>query len=304
MKHKVSVIIRAHGEAVFLNRTIESIENQIYLNQIVVVVDRPSHSLTKMLKSYNDKPYITLVDLDYINLSRALNLGLLHSRNNLVAIIDGDDTMNSNRLEMQANFLFEHEKIPVVGSSFFQIDSNDKIIKNVNMPLLLDKGSFTNWTFCPVAHSTVMFRKDVIVQYGGYSEKYELAEDYDLWIKINKHFAIYNLPDHLTNYRIHGTQTTSSNFLKISRVKVAVDIENGLSVRKKRAELLISNSVEEFYNRNTFNISLWHAVVFELILHQINLFINKKKTYKALCCRLILFSFFPKRLFRQIGSHD
>jgi len=300
MNHKVSVIIRAHGEAEFLNRTIESIENQKSLNQIIVVVDRPSHNLTKTLGNYKNKPYITLINLDYVNLSRALNLGILNSRNNLVAIIDGDDTMNLNRLEIQANFLTKNEKIPVVGSNFFKIDLNDKVINDVKMPPLLNKGSFIDWTFCPVAHSTVMFKKDIILEFGGYSEKYEFAEDYDLWMKINKHFAIYNLPEFLTNYRIHGTQTTASNFLKISRVKVAVDIENRLSGSKKSSELKLSNSVENFYNKNIFNIFLWYAVFFELTLHKINYFINKKKTYRILFYRLILFLFFPKKTFRKI----
>jgi glycosyltransferase involved in cell wall biosynthesis len=300
MNHKVSVIIRAHGEAEFLNKTIESIENQKSLNQIIVVVDRPSHNLKKTLGNYKSNPYITFVNLDYANLSRALNLGILNSRNNLIAIIDGDDTMNSNRLELQANFLVENEKIPVVGSNFFQIDLNDKVIKNVKMPYLLNKGSFIHWEFCPVAHSTVMFRKDVILEFGGYSEKYEFAEDYDLWMKINKHFAICNLPEFLTNYRIHGTQTTASNFLKISRVKVAVDIENGLSLRKIKAGLQRSNSIEDFYNNNIFNMFLWYAVFFELTLHKINYFINKKRTYRVLFYRLILFIFFPKKTFRKI----
>ena len=223
----------------------------------------------------------------------------MNSKNNLVAIIDSDDTMNSSRLEIQANFLIENEKIPVIGSNFFQIDENDKVIKGVNMPYRLNKGSFIDWTFCPVAHSTVMFKRDVILEFGGYSEKYEFAEDYDLWMKINKYFTIYNLPEFLTNYRIHSTQTTASNFLKISRVKVAVDIKNGLTVKKKRAQLDLSNSVENFYNNNLFSIFLWYAVFSELVLHKINYFINKKKIFRMLLYRLVLLSLFPKKIFKN-----
>ena len=73
MNHKVSVIIRAHGEADFLQRTIESIESQNNLNQIVLVVDRPRHNLVKTLETYKKKSNITVINLDYANLSRALN---------------------------------------------------------------------------------------------------------------------------------------------------------------------------------------------------------------------------------------
>jgi glycosyltransferase involved in cell wall biosynthesis len=299
MNCDVSVVIRAHGEACFLNKTIESLRNQTNLKQIVIVLDKPSDNLVQNLESYLVKSDIKLVNLDYANLSRALNLGLLNTNNNLVAIIDGDDTMNLNRLKIQADFLSENKNIPVVGSNFFQIDSKDQIIKRVEMPKFLDRGSFINWKFCPIAHSSVMFKKDIIMDFGGYNEKYEFAEDYDLWIRINKYFAMYNLPEFLTNYRVHQAQTTSSNFLKMSKVKVAVDIENGLSLRKKRLELQLLDSVDLFYNRNVYNLFLWRKVTIEFVLHKINYFINNRKLYITFFYRLTLVLFAPKKMLKK-----
>ena len=58
---------------------------------------------------------------------------------------------------------------------------------------------------CPLAHPTVMMRREAVVKAGGYRRIFSHCEDYDLWLRISElGFAIANVPQPLLNYRIHG----------------------------------------------------------------------------------------------------
>jgi hypothetical protein len=58
------------------------------------------------------------------------------------------------------------------------------------------------------AHPSVMFRKSRVVEVGGYREFYSFAEDYDLWLRLNRGNNLVNLPEVLTRYRIHDKQVS------------------------------------------------------------------------------------------------
>jgi hypothetical protein len=56
-----------------------------------------------------------------------------------------------------------------------------------------------------------MFRKDSVIQVGGYRNFYEGAEDYDLWSRLIGVGTMKNSSNVLTKYRIHSGQVTRSN---------------------------------------------------------------------------------------------
>ena len=62
-----------------------------------------------------------------------------------------------------------------------------------------------------VAHPTVLMRKSIVLEVGGYRRAFDQAQDYDLWVRISEHAKLDNLPDVLTYYRLHGNQQTSRN---------------------------------------------------------------------------------------------
>jgi GT2 family glycosyltransferase len=54
----------------------------------------------------------------------------------------------------------------------------------------------------PFSHTTVMFRKDVAIQLGGYRTNY--LEDWDFWLRIGKAGKMYNLPEYYADYLAAG----------------------------------------------------------------------------------------------------
>jgi glycosyltransferase involved in cell wall biosynthesis len=286
MDSKVSVVCRAHGAAPHLETTIKSVLNQTHLDQMIIVIDKPEDPLLEI--EFKFQTIIDFVHLDKSNLSRAMNLGIEKSRNNLIANIDGDDTMVFNRLKIQSNFLSTYSSIPLIGTNYSTFDEHGKNLNNIAMPHLIKKEALNRWSPCPIVHSSIMFRKDAILAVGGYKEIYAWAEDLDLYFRLNKFYDLVNLQSFLTNYRIYSGQSTSRNFKTIATSIVQSKIENriiqNIFINKKDSVKFMKS------------ISIKYYLIIELILLNLNSILKKNNGRIAyLVLRVVLLIIDPKR---------
>ena len=51
---------------------------------------------------------------------------------------------------------------------------------------------------------TVVIRRDALDEVGMFNPKYEIAEEYDLWLRVAEHYTIDFTEESLAKYRIHG----------------------------------------------------------------------------------------------------
>jgi glycosyltransferase involved in cell wall biosynthesis len=141
-------------------------------------------------------------------LSFSLSLGLHYARAALIARMDSDDLSSPDRLERQVAFMTEHVEVAVLGTSYQIIDSDGHMLQTIAMPStdrLIRRGLLRG---NPLCHPTVMFRRQVVLDAGGYLGGLH-AEDYDLWSRLalnpTLHFA--NLPHVCLGYRVIGVGT-------------------------------------------------------------------------------------------------
>lgn len=118
----------------------------------------------------------------------ALNTGIEHCSAPLIARMDGDDLCHPRRLELQADYMAVHPEVSVCSSRIAMFPrpdvrggmwryqewlngmrSHDDIVRNI-------------FVESPIAHPSVMVRRDEIVGMGGYREC-GWPEDYDLWLR-------------------------------------------------------------------------------------------------------------------------
>lgn len=62
----------------------------------------------------------------------------------------------------------------------------------------------------PFRHPAVAHRKDAWIRTGGFDQSVWPASDYDMWFKLGKEGQMVNLPEVITNVRVHkgaGTHT-------------------------------------------------------------------------------------------------
>jgi len=142
-------------------------------------------------------------------LGNALKVALEHCSNELVARMDSDDVSFPQRFEFQLDYLKRHPETDIVGGNITEfIGSEENIIGQRSVPYSNQEIKTFMKSRCPFNHMTVMFKKSVIAEAGGYQDWF-WNEDYYLWIRMMEKRAIMaNIPQNLVNVRV-GSEMSS-----------------------------------------------------------------------------------------------
>jgi glycosyltransferase involved in cell wall biosynthesis len=206
-KVKISVVIPVYSREHTIKRAIDSVLDQSYPPDEVIVVDDDSTDRTlTMLRSYGKR--ISVLSLSKnAGPSRARNEGVKYSRNKWIAFLDSDDEWENDKLEKQVQYL----KI----FPFFEImQSDEKWIRNgVRVNQCKHHKKPAGWIFdqslerCMISPSSVLVKRSMLERYGKFDEDLPVCEDYDLWLKITRNHPV-GLDQSMTviKYGGHGDQ--------------------------------------------------------------------------------------------------
>lgn len=134
-------------------------------------------------------------------LAYALNRCIELSGGTYIARMDADDFSHPQRLQTLYDFLEHNPEYQWVGSNaeLFDDEGTWGIEKMPEIPVA---GDFLKYS--PYIHPSVMFRKEILLELGGYtvSEATRRCEDYELFMRLHKEgYHGYNLQQNLLRYR-------------------------------------------------------------------------------------------------------
>ena len=182
------------------------IEQTICPDEIVLVEDGPlCDDLYRVIERYkiNYPDLLQVISLDQNRgLGNALNCGIKHCRNELVARMDSDDISLPHRCEKQLIEFTKNPSLTIVGTQIYEfIDTADNIVCSRAVPVTYDGILKFSRRRSPFNHPTVMYKKSKVIECGGYCT-YNRKEDLDLFIRMLRsgYYAI-NLPEVLLYYR-------------------------------------------------------------------------------------------------------
>lgn len=195
----------------YLKESVESILAQTFRDFELIVIDDGSRDNTPaILQSFTDKRIRIITNPENIGLPNSLNIGIKESLGCYIARQDADDISLPERLQKQFDYLEKHTKIAVLGTAAKVIQFGGKIKPQRKTPLVLPtfqdclKGT-------PFTHGSVVIRKEFLDNACLYDDFFGGVEDYELWLRIAKHFPIANLREPLYMYRLHDGQVTRKN---------------------------------------------------------------------------------------------
>jgi len=117
-----------------------------------------------------------------VGLGLALNEGLKHCKNELVARMDSDDISLPERCEKQLSMFAEDPDLDIVGCPVKEfVGTPDNVVGERNVPLKNESIHAYAKRRDPFNHPTVMYRKSKVLQYGPY-RNYRKNQDTALWI--------------------------------------------------------------------------------------------------------------------------
>jgi glycosyltransferase involved in cell wall biosynthesis len=204
----VSVLLPVHNGEKYLDQAIESILSQTFQDLELLVADDGSEDRTWQIASGYKDPRIRLFQNESnLGIAETLQGMILESRGKYIARMDADDISLPKRLEKQVAFLESHPKTGLLGTGIRKIINTGEMLKQTWLypggnPKLQWLLFFRN----PFAHPTVMVRRELLVQVGGY--RHRPAEDFDLWERLSWITGLDNLQEALVILRKHQSNLT------------------------------------------------------------------------------------------------
>ena len=174
--------------------------------ELLIIDDGSTDETPQILVEYRKRDRrVQVLTQGREGLAPALNRGLAAAGGSLIARLDADDVALPQRLQRQVDYLHAHPGVVLLGSWAQVIDEQGRVRHRrlrppTDPPSLARLLPRTN----PFVHSSVMFRAAAAREVGGYRAALEMAEDYDLWLRLCEHGQIAILPEILVHYRRHG----------------------------------------------------------------------------------------------------
>ena len=206
---RLSILLPYRNAAATLEECLSSIHEQSLSDYELLAIDDHSDDASRNLLKHHaaaDRRIILLSNPGR-GLVSALNYGLQAASTPLIARMDADDRMHRRRLQMQYRYLQRHPEISVLGSATrlfpaHQIQNGMKAYvrwqNRCNSPRQIADEIYVE---SPFAHPSVIFRRQAIVNLGGYRQG-PFPEDYDLWLRCRQSgLRMAKLPQALLDWR-------------------------------------------------------------------------------------------------------
>ncbi len=241
----VSVLMAVHNGSQYIKEAVQSLLDQTFSDwELVLVLDGCTDGTEAQLLSVRDDRIQVVALTERVGLAAALNVGLRHCRAEYVARLDADDRCLPRRLELQVRELDRRPHLAVLGSHAYIIDRLGAPVGLRAMPTGSPCVADALLWRDVVIHPSVMFRRSVVLEVGGYDDRLVRMEDYCLWLAVVREWAIDNLPLPLIELRTHAGQhsrgrTSVSDLRLIGIAKIDAGATLGLSTRQVWARHIV-----------------------------------------------------------------
>lgn len=205
MNFSVLISLYHKENPVFLKESLDSLKNQtVQANEIIIVFDgKITSDLEEVVDIYKNILPIEIVRLpENVGLGKALNEGLKYCSYEWVFRMDTDDICVSNRFEKQVDFIQQNPNIVLFGGQIIEFDDNiHKKTNSRKTPISNEDIIKFAKKRCPFNHMTVAYKKNIVLEVGGYKH-HLMMEDYNLWLRvISKKYKVANIDDVLVYAR-------------------------------------------------------------------------------------------------------
>lgn len=204
---RISVVIPAYNAAAFLPEAVASVRAQTLPPiELLVIDDKSTDDTRRLARTFED---VTLIECDVNGgAATARNLGIAAARGEWIAFLDADDRWHPRHLEIVLAAIRSSGSTlgwtqSRIASVFPPVDPHPRLHVRAGAELLVDMLG-TN----PVAQTTAVVRRDILIAAGAYQAGERYAEDYELFLRLAPTGTFVQVFTTTCLYRLHEGQTS------------------------------------------------------------------------------------------------
>jgi len=213
MKNKlVSIVLPTYNGAKYLKEVLESIFSQTYQNwELIIVNDCSFDNTLEIANEYAAKDKRVKVLSNEVNqkTAQSLNNGFNLAKGEYFTWISDDNRFKPNALEYMVTFLENNPAVDFLSCTFDGIDENGNFKGGSDYYIGKERSVYKLLKHCNIG-ACFMYRKELAEKTGLYDKEFELANDYDYWMRAAIAGNIHYDETNLYEYRSHSGNLTST----------------------------------------------------------------------------------------------
>lgn len=201
----VSVIVPIFNRQELVGPALDSILEQTYRPlEIIAVDDGSTDDTQEILERYANRyqDHLTVLRQPNSGPAVARNRALRHARGEFIAFLDSDDVWLPSKLELQLPRLTP--EVGLVYSALQEVDADGRVLATVHCDQEMRGDVYRHLLVRNrMTGGTVVVKRSALETVGVFDESLRAAENWDLWIRISKDFAVDFVDQPLLQYQKH-----------------------------------------------------------------------------------------------------
>jgi len=215
----VSILLPFRNAAATLDAAIASMADQTCTDWELLLINNASTDESPAIAQRwaQRDPRVQLLHEPSIGIAHALETGLAHAQGKYIVRMDADDLSHPERLAKQVAYLDAHSEVGVLGtrttfaSTMEESRGMQAFVQWQNAILSPHAHYVKRFVDAPLAHPTVMFRRELVEQHGGYDTG-PLPEDHELWLRwLDCGVRFAKLPEELLTWNDHASRLSRTH---------------------------------------------------------------------------------------------
>jgi glycosyltransferase involved in cell wall biosynthesis len=185
----VSIIVPTYNRAALVPEAVASVEAQTFRDFEILVVDDGSTDATlKALAPWAGVRVLRRRSRGGVAAAR--NLGVAAARGEWLAFLDSDDLWLPEKLARQMAYLEERPGLLLCQTDETWVRNGVRVNKPASHRKVAGQIFLPSLSHCMVSPSAVVLHRRLLSEHGGFDEDLPAAEDYDLWLRLTRHYDV------------------------------------------------------------------------------------------------------------------